>query len=248
MRLKISDEILFLAVIKGLRSNIRAGLLQKGVTTLDEVINNVRLIEAAASEDPLHNLLIETIKANSLAADKQTSQIADLTRKLSALTDASAAQAYIRSTPTMQTNQTDINSIEDEQMPDQSNSRDLPAFRQQPTPRSNEPRPTYQTGPPQQSGGFPSRQLRQTPQNMQRANYSNHLSQRRDMPPSGQRFHDQRRVQFQEPPASHLCPHCGGRFCRPDRPDSCRAAGSQCRRCGGYNHWSRFCESVRRQD
>jgi len=86
IRLNISDEMLHHAVIHGLKPAIKASVLTKGVTTLEQTVKTAKISETALGVDPLQNMLIDALTRNASLADIQTAQISDLVVKVNALT------------------------------------------------------------------------------------------------------------------------------------------------------------------
>jgi len=92
MRLNISDEMLHHAVINGLKPTIKASVLTKGVTTLDQTVKSAKIAEDALGVDPLHQMLLEALTTNASLADKQTAQISDLAARVCALSSDTQQQ------------------------------------------------------------------------------------------------------------------------------------------------------------
>ena len=247
MRLNISDEMLHHALIHGLKPSIKASVLTKGVTTLDQTVKAAKIAETALGVDPLQNMLIEALTRNASLADKQTAQITDLTARVAALTTGAPAplqqqlplpqQAYYYE-PMMygQPPGPTILSVDnDDQTPDGP-----PVTTGQRNSVGNGSGQTYQQ---RQQGGYRPRQSRPTPQNIQRANYAR--QQQRQQPPADRNFNDRRQVRFNEPPPD------GGEACRNclrhhREGEVCYAATEDCRRCGKRGHYARCCRSARR--
>jgi hypothetical protein len=89
-RCEISDELLHLAVLNGLRPNIRCQILSSGIKDLPETIRLARAAEATLSTDPVTALLLENMKNASQIADKQSQEIKELSAKLSAIQTTAA--------------------------------------------------------------------------------------------------------------------------------------------------------------
>jgi hypothetical protein len=84
-RLEISDDTLHLAVVSGLKPNLRCVVLQNGLKDLNETIRLARIAESTLSTDPVTALLLENMKNTTQIAEKQSQEIRDLTAKVSAL-------------------------------------------------------------------------------------------------------------------------------------------------------------------
>jgi hypothetical protein len=85
-RRQISDDLLHLALLNGLRPNIRCQILSSGVKDFAETIRLARAAEATLSTDPVTALLLENMKTTSQIADKHSQEISDLAAKVSTLT------------------------------------------------------------------------------------------------------------------------------------------------------------------
>jgi len=242
MRLNIPDEMLHHAVIHGLQPSIKASVLTKGVTTLDETIKSAKIAEAALGTDPLHNMLLEALARNATLADKQTAQITDLAARVSALTTSvppQQQQTYYHESVTYEQPTTGPTVL--------SVDGGARAYRSPPVteprgPEINGPGPSYQ--PQRQQSGYRPRQARPTPQSIQRANYSRQQQQQHqrpvDRPYSGQR---QVRFSDTQPEGEELCRNCLLRSYRVG--ETCYASTADCRRCGKIGHYARACRSVR---
>lgn len=141
-RLNITEDMLHYAVLNGLRSPIRCHVLQQGVKNLQATIDAARIAESSVATDPLTALLMENIKATSLAAEKQAADLRELSVKVSALSAAastSASSQNVIHTPVASAdsryNQTDNRSL------------------------------------PRSSRNYNQRPVKQTPQRLQRQNY-----------------------------------------------------------------------------
>jgi hypothetical protein len=89
-RCQISDELLHLAVLNGLRPNIRCQILSSGIKDLLETIRPARAAEATLSTDLVTALLLENMKNASQIADKQSQEIKELSAKLSTIQTTAA--------------------------------------------------------------------------------------------------------------------------------------------------------------
>jgi hypothetical protein len=85
-RCQISDDLLHLAVLNGLRPNIRCQILSSGVKDFAETVRLARAAEATLSTDPVTALLLENMKTTTQIADKHSQEISDLAAKVSTLT------------------------------------------------------------------------------------------------------------------------------------------------------------------
>ena len=84
-RLNIGDEIVHFSVINGLLPSLRERVLAKGVTSLEETLKTARIAECSIQTDPVHSLLLDTLKSNKELAQKQETAINTLTEKLKTL-------------------------------------------------------------------------------------------------------------------------------------------------------------------
>lgn len=85
-RLELTEEMLHMAVLSGLRPHLRVHILQQGLQTLEDTVKQARLIESSTSSDPVTALLMENMKSQTQLAEAQTKQIQQLTDKINALT------------------------------------------------------------------------------------------------------------------------------------------------------------------
>ena len=179
IRLNISDEMLHHAVIHGLKPAIKASVLTKGVTTLEQTAKAAKISETALGVDPLQNMLIDALTRNASLADKQTAQISDLVVKVNALTTGApqpqpppppAAYYYGPMAYDQHMPGPEVLSIGGG---DRSLDRP-PTVAEQRQPLGNGPGPTFQQ---RQQGGYRPRPTRPTPQNILRANYSRQQQQ-----------------------------------------------------------------------
>jgi len=253
MRLNISDEMLHHAVINGLKPSIKASVLTKGVTTLEQTVRSAKIAEDALGVDPLHQMLLEALTRNASLADKQTAQISDLAARVSALsTDTPQQQsaptpgAYYYG-PVMYEQQLQEPTVLSVSGGESAADRP-PTVAEQRSTVSNGQGAAYQSQrqpPQQQQGGYGQRQPRPTPQNAQRANYARQqqqLHQQRQPPPNGGRnFNDRRQVRFDD--EGEACRNC---LRQHRQGDVCYAANENCRRCGQLGHYARCCRAVRR--
>ena len=92
-RLELPAEVLHYAVINGLRGPIRLHVVQQGVKTLDDTIRAAKVAEAAASTTPdaLTVLMLDAMKANAQASEKQATELKQLATRVAALTGTQAA-------------------------------------------------------------------------------------------------------------------------------------------------------------
>jgi hypothetical protein len=74
-----------LAVVSGLKPNLRCVVLLNGLKDLNETIRLARIAESILSTDPVTALLLENMKNTTQIAEKQSQEIRDLTAKVSAL-------------------------------------------------------------------------------------------------------------------------------------------------------------------
>lgn len=84
-RVQISEDMLHLAVLNGLRPNIRCQVLQQGAKDLNQTVRLARIAETTLSTDPVTALLVENMKVTSQIAEKQSQELKELTSKVSAL-------------------------------------------------------------------------------------------------------------------------------------------------------------------
>jgi hypothetical protein len=84
-RCQISDDLLHLAVLNGLRPNLRCQILSSGIKDFPETIRLARAAEATLSTDPVTALLLENMKNTSQMADKHSQEIKELSTKVTEL-------------------------------------------------------------------------------------------------------------------------------------------------------------------
>ena len=89
-QLNMTEEMLHYAVLHGLRGPIRLHVLQSGIKDLNETVRAARIAEASNASDPLTALLLETLKTTTQSAQKQASDIKELSAKVSSLTVATS--------------------------------------------------------------------------------------------------------------------------------------------------------------
>ena len=89
-RLDITPDTLHYAVINGLRPELRLAVVSKGVTNLESSISTAKLAESAAitNADAVSRLLLDAMKSNALAAEKQAAEIRSLTSQVAAMSAA----------------------------------------------------------------------------------------------------------------------------------------------------------------
>jgi hypothetical protein len=88
----MSDEVLHYAIINGLRPNIRTHVLQQGVGELNETIRKAKIAEASWTEDPITNLLVESMRTNTKLAEQQAEQLKQLSAQVAALSASQSLQ------------------------------------------------------------------------------------------------------------------------------------------------------------
>jgi hypothetical protein len=151
-RLNVSDELLNFALVNGLRAPIKSHVLSQGVGTLQDTIKSARIAEATVSTDPISALLTESIKATLEASERQAQQIKELTSQVSTL--SVAAQASIQVPTAAALSQPSKSRPQEERPRYSTHQRSKPQTQNYNQPRDYQPR-------------F----VKQTPQNLQRANY-----------------------------------------------------------------------------
>jgi hypothetical protein len=159
-----------LALLNGLRPNIRCRILSSGVKDFAETIRLSRAAEATLSTDPVTALLLENMKTTSQIADKHSQEISDLAAKVSALTastmsnqqalqsDSSAIAAMTENEQSRQFNRT-FNSRQTDNRTDRNRGAQRPRGppmrapppRRNNTWRNNDTRQTRSTAPQSQN-------------------------------------------------------------------------------------------------
>jgi hypothetical protein len=66
------DDTLHLAVVSGLKPNLRCVVLQKRLKDLNETVRLARIAESTLSTDPVTTLLLENMKNTTHIAEKQS--------------------------------------------------------------------------------------------------------------------------------------------------------------------------------
>ena len=86
-RLNLTPDTLHYALINGLRGPIRLHVVTQGVTTLENSIRSAKIAEAAAttSTDAVTRLMLDAMKANAAASEKQAEEIRRLTARVATL-------------------------------------------------------------------------------------------------------------------------------------------------------------------
>ena len=83
--LNLPDNMLQMAVLNGLRSQIRTHCLTQGCQTLEETVQAARIAEASISADPVTDLLLQTLKCNAETALKQQGDLKQIATKIASL-------------------------------------------------------------------------------------------------------------------------------------------------------------------
>jgi len=88
-RLTITEESLHYAFLNGLKPQIRLHCLQNGVSTLENTLRSALVAEVSGISDPMTSLILDSLKQNSAALEKQLLQMTALnhltTRNVSAM-------------------------------------------------------------------------------------------------------------------------------------------------------------------
>ena len=86
-RLNLTPDTLHYALINGLRGPIRLHVVTQGITTLENSIRTAKIAEAAAttSTDAVTRLMLDAMKANAAASEKQAEEIKRLTARVATL-------------------------------------------------------------------------------------------------------------------------------------------------------------------
>jgi hypothetical protein len=223
-RLNINDETLHYAILNGLRAPIKSHVLTQGVKKIQDTIHAARIAEATISTDPISALLTETIKATLDASERQANRIKELTSKVgalsvTALTPPADAQAAARE-------------ADDRPRPSQPPRDYRPKF-------ATNQRSRPQTTDYAQPRAYQPRFVKQTPQNLQRANYG-----RNQAAQGAQRSADNHQNRQPYEQQTH-CGNCGG-FAHPR--DECPAQHQHCSLCGKLHHWAKVCRSAGRRN
>jgi hypothetical protein len=201
-RLNITDDTFHHAVLHGLRGPIRLHVLQQGVRDLQQTLRAARIAEASTSADPLTSLLLETIKTTTNMAEKQAADIKELSAKVSAL--ATSNNGTVAPVAYAENAQLVTNAV---------SRNDKPAF-----------------GDNRRKDNFRPRVVKQTPQNIQRANYARQTANRKSVI----------QTSFRQPQtASYDCRNCGLHHQRGE----CKAFGQTCNHCGKIGHFARVCRA-----
>jgi hypothetical protein len=229
------EETIKHALVAGLRAPIRMQVLLRGTSTFEKVLETARLAEGSnSSADPITALLHEQIRSSTKAAEKQSDQMRELASRVDKLAVAMTA-----------TDSYGINVVGDSSTAEQRLQTSLDS-------RDDQPRGNY----------VPGRQLKNTPQNRQRALYGQQqgeLQERARVDPARQQtaWSNSNRMQPQQqrrwPPITQTdhhqmqprdnCPNCGLNH---GREATCWARGQSCRNCGKPNHYARCCRASRR--
>jgi hypothetical protein len=94
-QLDFPSEIIHMAIVQGFRAPIRAQVIQKGLTTLDETIRCAQLAESAEplKDDTMSAALLELMKASLESSQKQATELHNLSGKVATMTSNVAQQA-----------------------------------------------------------------------------------------------------------------------------------------------------------
>jgi hypothetical protein len=186
-RLNITDDTFHHAVLHGLRGPIRLHVLQQGVTDLEQTLRAARIAEASTAADPLTSLLLETIKTTTNMAEKQAADIKELSAKISAL--ATSNNGTMAPVAYAESDQLVTNAV------------------------SRNSKPTFDDN--RRRDNFRPRVVKQTPQNIQRANYARQTANRKSVI----------QTSFRQPQTtSYDCRNCGLHHQRGE----CKAFGQSC--------------------
>jgi hypothetical protein len=201
-RLNITDDTFHHAVLHGLRGPIRLYVLQQGVRDLQQTLRAARIAEASTAADPLTSLLLETIKPTTNMAEKQAVDIKELSAKVSAL--ATSNNGTVAPDAYAESDQLATNAVSRNNKPAFDDNRRRDNFR--------------------------PRIVKQTPQNIQRANYARQTANRKSVI----------QTSFRQPQTtSYDCRNCGLHHQRGE----CRAFGQSCNYCGKIGHFARVCRA-----
>ena len=83
--LNLPDDLLQMAVLNGLRSQIRTHCLTQGCQTLEETVQAARIAEASISADPVTDLLLQTLRSNAETVLKQQGDLKQIATKIASL-------------------------------------------------------------------------------------------------------------------------------------------------------------------
>jgi hypothetical protein len=180
-------------------------VLQQGVRDFPQTLRAARIAEASTAADPLTSLLLETIKTTTNMAEKQAADIKELSAKVSAL-----------AIPNNETT-APVTYAENDNLAANAVGRN-----------NNAPRRTFNDN--RRRDNFRPRVVKQTPQNIQRANYARQTANRESVI----------QTSFRQPQAtSYDCRNCGLYHQRGE----CKAFGQRCNHCGKIGHFARVCRS-----
>ena len=215
----VHDDMLRYAIMRGLRKELRAHVIQSGVTTLSGLIDAARIAEIAAGDGststtpdgPLLGQLLDEMSASRRAAEQNAAEIQRLTARLASTTVSTVDRpppVSRSSSPRRVTFSGD----------------NVDARRHTPPPPTQfyAGRATYQSGRdqrPRQRGPPPGPLRSRSPRPSMQDNRSS-------------------------TPVHITCGNCGGLHQPGNR--YCRAYGVACFNCQGMNHLARMCRRGRR--
>jgi hypothetical protein len=216
-RLNIGKEIIQYCFIGGLLPSLREKVLAKGVTSLEETLKMARIAECCTQTDPVHTLLMDTLKSNNELAQKQEKVIRTLNEKFESLLKPEVE--LVREEREKQ--KFAGPPLQRDRIPYNSNRAGGQPFQNRRPPKFNPRREQMQQYANQQRPV--STNNRQVPftsssTNSTSLNYNNGSNNN-----------------------TQVCRNC----LRSHRPGQCLAFGQQCNLCGRWNHYSRACLSSR---
>jgi hypothetical protein len=228
-QLNLSEQLVQYAIINGLIPRYKSFVLSHNPTSLEHTIELARLAETCTVADPVSNLVLDSVNAQSRLSQENAEAIRQLNEKLDQMSASWTAQLP-------QTASSSVASV------DQSES--FRPMRQRYRSPSYDDRPRYRSPSSDRERKYRSDSYdrrehrpppRQTPQRRQKELYVRQQNDR-------QSHKDERRNPTPPRKQERTCNRCG--YNAHSDSSKCPALNQNCNNCGKRNHFSRVCQSA----
>jgi hypothetical protein len=228
-QLNLSEQLVQYAIINGLIPRCKSFVLSHNPTSLEHTIELARLAETCTVADPVSNLVLDSVNAQSRLSQENAEAIRQLNEKLDQMSASWTAQLP-------QTASSSVASV------DQSES--FRPMRQRYRSPSYDDRSRYRSPSSDRERKYRSDSYdrrehrpppRQTPQRRQKELYVRQQNDR-------QSHKDERRNPTPPRKQERTCNRCG--YNAHSDSSKCPALNQNCNNCGKRNHFSRVCQSA----